>query len=295
MPWTAADIPDQTDRVAIVTGANSGIGLMTARELARPAPRWCWPAATPARASAPPSRSAPTCPTRRLDVVALDLASLDSVRAFAAGYARDRPRPADQQRRRDGAAQAHHRRRLRAAVRHQPPRPLRAHRAAAGRCWRRPGARVVTVVEHRPQVRAHRLRRPAERALLPALAAPTASPSWPTCCSRCELDRRLRAAGSDGAQPRRPPRLRRHQPADRRDRRRASSASARRSSTGSMPRTPSTERCPPCTPPPPTSPADRSWGRTGFRRCADTRRWSSPPVRPAIPRPPNACGGSPRS
>jgi len=33
--WTAGDIPDQHGRVAVVTGANSGIGLMTARELAR--------------------------------------------------------------------------------------------------------------------------------------------------------------------------------------------------------------------------------------------------------------------
>ena len=28
--WTAADIPDQSGRVAIVTGANSGLGLATA-------------------------------------------------------------------------------------------------------------------------------------------------------------------------------------------------------------------------------------------------------------------------
>jgi NAD(P)-dependent dehydrogenase (short-subunit alcohol dehydrogenase family) len=31
--WTTADIPDQTGRTA--TGANSGLGLVTARELAR--------------------------------------------------------------------------------------------------------------------------------------------------------------------------------------------------------------------------------------------------------------------
>ncbi|MDT5286302.1 MAG: hypothetical protein QOF88_1191 [Mycobacterium sp.] len=33
-PWTAADIPDQTDRVAVITGANIGVGLETATALA---------------------------------------------------------------------------------------------------------------------------------------------------------------------------------------------------------------------------------------------------------------------
>ena len=35
MAWSTADIPDQTGRRAIVTGANSGLGLIAARELAR--------------------------------------------------------------------------------------------------------------------------------------------------------------------------------------------------------------------------------------------------------------------
>ena len=33
--WTTADIPDQSGRVAVVTGANGGLGLATARALAR--------------------------------------------------------------------------------------------------------------------------------------------------------------------------------------------------------------------------------------------------------------------
>ena len=32
--WTEADIPDQSGRTALVTGANSGIGLEAARALA---------------------------------------------------------------------------------------------------------------------------------------------------------------------------------------------------------------------------------------------------------------------
>ena len=33
--WTAADLPSFAGRTVIITGANSGLGAMTARELAR--------------------------------------------------------------------------------------------------------------------------------------------------------------------------------------------------------------------------------------------------------------------
>ena len=35
MSWTAADIPDQTGRTAVVTGANGGLGLETATRAGR--------------------------------------------------------------------------------------------------------------------------------------------------------------------------------------------------------------------------------------------------------------------
>ena len=33
--WTSDQIPDQSGRIAVVTGGNSGLGLETTRELAR--------------------------------------------------------------------------------------------------------------------------------------------------------------------------------------------------------------------------------------------------------------------
>ena len=70
-------------RTFVITGANSGIGLVTARALAAPARASCSPCATPPRARG-----------RRLDrgqpeVRPLDLADLASVRAFADAWAGD--------------------------------------------------------------------------------------------------------------------------------------------------------------------------------------------------------------
>ena len=115
----------------------------------------------------------------------LDLTSLDSVREAADDLRADLlpHRPADQQRRRDDTPQGHHHGRLRAAVRHQPPRPLRAHRAAARQHAARRGVAGGDDQQQRAPLRLDPLRRPAVRSAATTGCAPTASPSWPTCCS----------------------------------------------------------------------------------------------------------------
>ena len=63
--WTVHDIPDQTGRVAVITGANTGIGLTTAQALAGREPESSSPSATPTRAGPRPTRSAPPRPPPR--------------------------------------------------------------------------------------------------------------------------------------------------------------------------------------------------------------------------------------
>ena len=91
MGWTADDMPDQSGRVAVVTGANSGLGLSTARELARHGATVVMACRDPGRGEAALEDVATTASG---DVVLerLDLADLASVRDFAARVAAERPR-----------------------------------------------------------------------------------------------------------------------------------------------------------------------------------------------------------
>ena len=76
--WTATDIPDQTGRTYVITGANSGIGLSAARELAGKGAR----VILAVRNTTKGEEAARTIPGET-EVRALDLADLGSVRAFA--------------------------------------------------------------------------------------------------------------------------------------------------------------------------------------------------------------------
>jgi NAD(P)-dependent dehydrogenase (short-subunit alcohol dehydrogenase family) len=83
--WTADDIPDQSGRVVVVTGANSGLGLVTARELARHGATVVMAVRDVAK-----GEKAASSLTGSASVRALDLADLGSVREFAASLPFDR-------------------------------------------------------------------------------------------------------------------------------------------------------------------------------------------------------------
>ena len=83
--WTARDIPDQTGRVALVTGANSGLGYHTALELARHGAKVVVASRSDVRGKEAMARIIAEVPDADLDLRALDLASLANIRSFAEG------------------------------------------------------------------------------------------------------------------------------------------------------------------------------------------------------------------
>ncbi len=83
MGWTTADIPDLQGRTAVVTGANGGLGFETARELARKGAHVVMAVRNLDKATAARDTIAREIPGASLELVALDLGSLASVRAAA--------------------------------------------------------------------------------------------------------------------------------------------------------------------------------------------------------------------
>lgn len=81
--WTADQIPDQSGRVAIVTGGNSGLGLVTARELAGAGARVVVAARNTQKGEQAVQAITAAVPEADVVLSALDLADLASVRGFA--------------------------------------------------------------------------------------------------------------------------------------------------------------------------------------------------------------------
>ena len=81
--WTAADVPDQSGRVAIVTGANTGIGYETAAVLARHGAHVVLAVRNLEKGNAALARIIAASPKADATLQQLDLTSLDSVRRAA--------------------------------------------------------------------------------------------------------------------------------------------------------------------------------------------------------------------
>jgi NAD(P)-dependent dehydrogenase (short-subunit alcohol dehydrogenase family) len=83
MSWTAAEIPDQHGRTAVVTGANAGLGFETARLLAEHGATVILACRNAARAADAAARIRASAPDAAVRTLPLDLASLASVRRAA--------------------------------------------------------------------------------------------------------------------------------------------------------------------------------------------------------------------
>jgi NAD(P)-dependent dehydrogenase (short-subunit alcohol dehydrogenase family) len=91
-PWTFNDIPDQTGRTVIVTGANTGIGRETARMLALKGAHVVLACRNPEKGRAALTQILAEKPAGSAALEALDLSDLDSVAAFVADFARTHER-----------------------------------------------------------------------------------------------------------------------------------------------------------------------------------------------------------
>jgi NAD(P)-dependent dehydrogenase (short-subunit alcohol dehydrogenase family) len=83
MTWSTVDIPDQGGRIAVVTGANGGLGVETSRALAAHGVHVVMAARNQEKAAAAVEDIRGTAGDASLEVVALDLGSQASVREAA--------------------------------------------------------------------------------------------------------------------------------------------------------------------------------------------------------------------
>ena len=81
--WTTADIPDQTRRTAVITGANTGLGYETAAALAAKGANVVLAIRNLDKGKDAADRIARATPGAQVELQELDLTSLDSVRAAA--------------------------------------------------------------------------------------------------------------------------------------------------------------------------------------------------------------------
>ena len=89
MAWKIENLPDQSGRTIVVTGANSGLGYHTANALAARGGRVIMACRNPAKADPAMRAIAANYPNARIEVRPLDLADLTSIESFATALAAD--------------------------------------------------------------------------------------------------------------------------------------------------------------------------------------------------------------
>jgi NAD(P)-dependent dehydrogenase (short-subunit alcohol dehydrogenase family) len=82
--WTSADIPDQTGRIAVITGANTGLGFETATALAARGAHVVMAVRNLEKGKQAAARITEATPGAEVELQELDLSSLESVRSAAA-------------------------------------------------------------------------------------------------------------------------------------------------------------------------------------------------------------------
>jgi NAD(P)-dependent dehydrogenase (short-subunit alcohol dehydrogenase family) len=92
MPWTENDVPDESGRLAIVTGSNTGLGYDTARVLAGRGAHVVMAVRDTAKGESAAARIRQLSPGAQVSVRKLDLGSLASVRDAGAEMASEYPR-----------------------------------------------------------------------------------------------------------------------------------------------------------------------------------------------------------
>jgi NAD(P)-dependent dehydrogenase (short-subunit alcohol dehydrogenase family) len=87
--WSLDSAPDQSGRIAMVTGANAGLGFETALALAAKGAHVILACRDRARAEAARQKIVASCPKANVEVRIIDTGSLQSVRQFADAFNRD--------------------------------------------------------------------------------------------------------------------------------------------------------------------------------------------------------------
>ena len=94
-PWTKENVPSQQGRIAVVTGANGGLGLETTRVLAQKGAKVVMACRNQDKARKAIIQIKQDAPEAELVLAPLDLSDLQSVRAFSTSLHRDCPEGID--------------------------------------------------------------------------------------------------------------------------------------------------------------------------------------------------------